>query len=305
MSLSNPPQTVSPVKLVHSMIGHSTMGVTRKCLPTLVRYSRDPVQIIIHDDGSLTPDDCVQLRDILPIHSIILREQSNADATAFLRNHPKCLSFRQTTVFGMKLFDPSFYEPSNTIAYCDSDIFFMRPFTGLFTMPSPDIRAVFMKDVWDGYALSPQRVKPLGKLDMPRCSNAGLMLVAKHCVDLDRIEALLSDATLVHDFAQTPLWSEQTTYAILAGSTQSLNFDEQQIVMAQDGLEALVSEECVGIHFVSTYRNLLDSYIEKDAARRELPPVAIRHDKTVPASGVRMFAEKAQRAIARRFASRK
>lgn len=303
--LSNSTKADAPVIYVHSMIGHGTMAVTKKCLPTLARYSQERVQIIVHDDGSLTQEDCEQLRDLLPVHSIILREQSDADARTFLRNHPKCLLFRETTVFGMKLFDPAFYEPSENIAYCDSDIFFMRPFTGLFTMPSSDTRAVFMKDVWDGYALSPQRVQPLGKLDLPGCANAGLMLVAKHCVNLDRIETLLSDDILQRDFAQTPLWSEQTTYAILAGSAGSLNFDAEQILMAQEGLDTLVSDRCVGIHFVSTYRHLLDSYIKNGLARSESAPVPIRHSKAVPASGVRMFIEKAQRAIKRRFARKK
>ena len=118
--------------IVSTLIGHRDVGTGLTCLPTLAKHSCEPVRFQLHDDGSLTDNDREQLLNQLPVHTIISRRQADAIVKERLAHYPYCARYRRHYAYGLKLFDTLFLAPGEDLAFCDTDIFFLRPFSGLF-----------------------------------------------------------------------------------------------------------------------------------------------------------------------------
>ena len=77
---------------------------------------------------------------------------------------------------------------SGDLAYCDSDVLFLKPFKGLFSWPDEKCSAIFMQDIQDAYSLRPWHVYPIGGIRLPQKLNAGPFLFRTSEYDLDFVE---------------------------------------------------------------------------------------------------------------------
>ena len=257
---------------VRTLLGESTLDVSLTCLPTLIRYSSDPVRLVVHEDGSLTKTGRDALREALPGVEFIDREQADDEMTSRLRGYSRCLAARAANVFFLKLFDVALMERGE-LFYSDSDILYLRPFTGLFAAGSDRYRAIFMTDAREAYSIRPWQLRPLGRIRLAGRVNTGLMRVKPGIVDLDFIEWLLKRVVRRSVWARRFYWNEQTCWAALAGRTACGLWDGRQVAMATRDMTGH-ARDAVAIHFCSIYRGYLKEYAVR-ARPHTGPPVEV------------------------------
>lgn len=216
----------------------------------MAEHSAEPLSFRIHDDGTLSSDDREQLRARLAISGFVDRPEADARMEEELRRHPACLAFRTRWIYGLKLFDVPLFSNDADVAFCDSDILFLRPFRDLFTWPDAGTGCLFMQDWQDAYSLRPWHLS--ARLPIPAKLNCGLFLLRRHGYDLDFIEWLLSRNYGV--FERLP-WLEQTAWAALAWRIGGRYWVEHQIRTIQGS--ACLNDELIAGHFTSTVRGLL------------------------------------------------
>jgi hypothetical protein len=258
---------------VRTLLGHRDVELAAHCLATMVHCSADPVQLVIHEDGSLTAADAIRLGEALPGARIIRRNEADARMREKLAHHPQAQMFRETSVWGLKLLDMALCEPGDCY-YLDSDIRFFRPFQGLFCRPGLAGRSVFLRDtVWTAYSIRPWHLWGRRRLRVVEGINTGLSLIDRALYDLDFVEWFLTQP----DWRVIPAWTEPTCWAALAARTNGHAADPAQITNLYPG--ATVTDETVGAHFLSAYRGCFAAELaapvaqEKAAAKLRFQPL--------------------------------
>ena len=281
------PEAMQAPQIVRSLIGHRQVGVALKCLPSLLKCSSDPMSIAIHDDGTLTDEDRKRLLLNLPGATIVDREAADEIVEPLVERYPNCRAFRQDHLFALKLFDMALIGDGD-MAYCDSDILFLRPFAGLFRWPDAEVAAIFMRDRREPYALRPWHVHPVGRIKVPQQANAGLMFFRTSRFDLDFIEWFLGRPQLQEVFNKRSWWIEQTCWAALGWQVGCRIWDKQQIVMANPAMS--MTTDVVGIHFVATYRDQLGKFCGQPAHLYSAgAPVLVRSEPARQSSSWRLL----------------
>lgn len=250
---------------VRTLLGEKTLAVSLACLPTLIRYSVDPVRLVIHEDGTLTPVGREALQAAVPGAVFITREEADARVLPLLDAYPRCRQARASSPLFLKVIDIGLLEPDE-LAYCDSDVLFLRPYEGLFGgLADPRFRVCFMTDVKHAYAVRPWYLKPLGRLRLAGYVNTGLVRASRGVVDLDLIEWVLGQLADRPVWSRRWYWGEQTCWAALAARGECGLWDRRRLVLASPDMEAY-SPDTVAIHFVSTYRRHLAAFVDRGVA---------------------------------------
>lgn len=231
-----------------------------RCLASLLRFSLEPISLLIHDDGSLTNEDRETLLTDLPDSRIVGRPEADSIVQPLLRQYPHCRAYRERHPLALKLLDMALLE-SDDLAYCDSDVFFLRPHTGLFAWPNAQTAAIFMQDIQDAYSLRPWHLFPLGQVRMPRRTNSGLILFRRSAYDLDFVEWLLGQSELKGVFTKRVHWIEQTCWAALGWRAGCYLWSAGQFMIATQAMTGL-SDKTVGVHFVAAARSKLKEFSE-------------------------------------------
>jgi hypothetical protein len=235
-----------------------------RCLASLLRFSSEPISLLIHDDGSLTNEDRERLLTDLPGSLIVSRQQADSIVQPLLRQYPKCRAYRERHPLALKLLDMALLE-SDDLAYCDSDVFFLRPHTGLFAWPNAQTAAIFMQDIQDAYSLRPWHLFPLGKIRVPSKTNSGMIFFRRSAYDLDFVEWLLAQRKLEGVFAKRAHWIEQTCWAALGWRAGCYLWSAGQFMIATQAMTGL-SDETVGVHFVAAARSKLNEFSEPSSS---------------------------------------
>src|SRR5262245_4799938 len=260
-------------RTVRTLLGEKTLAVSLACLPTLVRYSVDPVRLVIHEDGTLSPAGRGALRDALPGAEFVTREEADARVDPLLAKHPRCREARAGSPLFLKLFDIALLE-TDELAYCDSDVLFLRPFTGVFGAADSRFRSCFMADVKHAYAVRPWYLWPLGRLRLAGRVNTGLVRAARGVFDLDLTEWVLGRLADRPVWSRRWYWAEQTCWAVLAGRAACGLWDRRRVILASPDMGEY-SPDTVAVHFVSTYRHHLAAFADRGTPAAEGPPVAV------------------------------
>ena len=234
-----------------SLTCHKNVDMTLTCLPTVLKHCRDPIELIIHDDGSLTPEDCDRLREGLGPVRIISRAEADDLVIPKLAGRPKLLQWRREHPFGLKMLDPALIA-GGPFLLCDGDVLFLRDFEKLDRRSEPTEDLVFMADWTTVYTCRAKR-RHFGphRTKMPDFLNAGLLYCTPRAFDLDFIEWYNDNP----DFSYYNWMSEQTVWAALAGRVSSFYYDWSQIDFPPASLE--YRPDWVGLHFITPLRYLL------------------------------------------------
>ena len=236
---------------VSTLIGHRDLNTGLLCLGSMAKRSAEPISFRIHDDGTLSSEDREQLRARIPVSGFVDRPEADSRMEVELHRHPACLAYRSRWIYGLKLFDVPLFGNEADVAYCDSDIFFLRPFCDLFKWPDANCGCLFMQDWQDAYSLRPWHLSE--RLPMPAKLNSGLFFLRRHRYDLDFIEWLLSRNYGV--FQRLFCWLEQTAWAALAWKIHGRFWSEHQIRTIQS--DACLNDKLVAGHFTFSVRGLL------------------------------------------------
>jgi hypothetical protein len=261
----------SPV-IIRSMLGHANVEMALRCFASLRRYHAAPFRLTLHDDGTLTPDDCARLLDALPGTSFVSRAEASAAVDPLLSKHPACLVWRREHVMSAKVLDATLMS-AETAIFVDSDILFFRPFTGFRRLRETCSQPIFMRDLWDTYAmrywelLNPFRQRLVQRL------NSGVIVIDPPQLDLDLLEWFLRRPREHHfSHIEQSYWS-----ALIHRDGGQLLSPEQFGFPPEDGGAGLppLNERPVAWHFIGPLRGGFDA-LERAAAAEPaeaLPPV--------------------------------
>jgi hypothetical protein len=252
---------------LRTLLCHRDVEMAIHCLSSALELSSDPVQLVIHEDGSLTADDRIKLSRELPGSRIVDRHAADQIMAERLSGYPNALAFRRGSVWGLKLLDVVLAEPGLCF-YIDSDIRFFRPFRGLFVDAATRGRCVFLRDtVWQAYSIRPWHLLDHRRLKVASGINTGLSFCDPDVFDLDYIDWFLGQS----DWRVIPAWTEPTCWAGLALRANGYAVDPLQLPNLYPS--ACVSQETIGAHFLSSYRAQWNKLLQREFHDTKLMPV--------------------------------
>jgi len=253
--------------------------------------SVDPVQVVIHDDGSLTQADRFRLMEGLPGSRIIDRKDADTIMSARLAQYPNASAFRQESVWGLKLLDVVLVEPGLCF-YLDSDIRFFRPFHGLFIDNATRGRCVFLRDtVWHAYSIRPWHLLDRRGLRVASGINSGMTLCDPQMFDLSFVDWFLAQL----DWRVIPAWTEPTCWASLALRACGHAVDPSQIVNLYPS--AKVTQRAIGGHFLSSYRAQWKSLLDQPLQYPNTCPVEVNFHRLRSLSPIHLGFNQAKRKL--------
>ncbi|HET9210248.1 MAG TPA: hypothetical protein VFR03_07610 [Thermoanaerobaculia bacterium] len=256
---------------VATLLGHAHVEMALACLGSLLRYTADPLCLRVHEDGTLTPGDRERLEAGLGSLEFIARPEADGRVADVLASRPCLRALRETNPLALKLIDVPLLAEGD-LAYCDADVLFLRPFSGLFRFPGPDTGAVFMSDRQNAYSLRSWHLLTHPRLALPCRVNSGILLFRTQGYDPDLLEWYLSRP----EFGFAPVWAEQTAWALLGWRAGCRLWDPRLVRLPAAGEPG----DAVALHFVSPLRGLLPRCLERVPDRAGEPPVPVG---TVPA----------------------
>lgn len=250
------------MNIVRTLICHKDVDTALPCLKSLLDQSRDVIQLLLHDDGTLTEKDAEVLLQSLPGSSILSRKEADLRMEEILKNHPRCLRLRSDYPLSLKLLDVALLSEGD-LTYCDTDILFFRSFSGIPSLTA-QASAIFMSDPNEAYALRPWHLTPFGPLRLPASVNTGIICFRKNAYDLDYVEWMWNQTALQQAFKKTMCWAEQTCWAALGARTDCslLSTEQFQVV----GASWKPQPGTIAGHFVTSYRSRLPEYFQNTNA---------------------------------------
>jgi hypothetical protein len=181
------------------------------------------------------------------------------------------------------------------VFYCDSDVLFLAPCRGLFSQLD-SVSAVFMRDVQNAYSVRSWHLLREPRLRLAARVNTGIIHARRSLLDLDLLEWFFSRP----EYHATPVWLEQTAWALLVGRRKWRQFDQRQIAIPRSS-QTLRARETVALHFVGPKRSLLCAAM---AAGEETETSEIRSSRGVACSAPILLVEEAWRRAVRLFRRR-
>lgn len=258
--------------VISSLLGHGNIEMSLQCLASLHRCHRPACGFRLYDDGTLTDADRERLHAALDPVTFVRRSDIDAEIEERLARHPACRAYRREQVYAAKLLDVPLHSDGSFV-FCDSDILFLRPFTGFERVRALCPRPVFMQDIWDSYAMRYWELLNPFRLRLVQRLNSGVMILDTAHLDLDFLEWFLNRPRPAHfsHFEQT-FWS-----ALIRRDGGKLLAPEQVGYPPSGGQSG--AESAVAWHFVGPLRKGFDALAAAaaaDEAAQRLPPVDLR-----------------------------
>jgi hypothetical protein len=235
---------------VSTLLGHAHVEMALLCLGSLLRESAEPLRLQVHDDGSLTAEDLERLAAGLGEPAVIGRREADLRMEDLLGPRPASRAFRRANPLGLKLLDAALLAPGGELAFCDSDVLFLRPFVGLFDLPE-EAGALFMRDPQNAYSVRSWHLLLEPRLRLAARVNSGVVAFRTPLFDLDLVEWFLGRP----EYRFAPVWVEQTAWALLGQAADCRLLDPERVAFPVAGREP--SPGTVALHFVSPRRALL------------------------------------------------
>lgn len=253
--------------VVTTLVGRTQTPAAQVCLESLRRYAAEPFRLRVHDDGTLREEELA----LLAPGEVVSRREADERMEEILARYPACRAYRRVNPLALKLLDAPLLNEGESLAFCDGDVLFLRPFSGLLTA---EAGAVMMADLQNAYSVRSWQLLFDRRLRLPQRINTGVLRFRTALYDLDLVEWFLGRS----GYLRTPVWVEQTAWALLAARAGCRVYDPRQVAFPER--PARVPEEAVALHFISPRRDLLPAYLETVPDRTAEPPVVVR---TVPA----------------------
>lgn len=263
---------------VTTLLGHAHVDMALLCLGSLLAYSAEPLRLRIHDDGTLTEGDRERLSAGLDGPEFVFRAEADERVAEVLSRRPATRELRRTNPLGLKLVDAAVLAPGERLLFCDSDVLFFRPFSGLW---GSEGEAVFLRDSQNAYSVRSWQMLGEPRLRLAGHVNTGIVGFPRSAYDPDLTEWFLSHPAS----RRSPVWVEQTAWALLGGHGGCRLVDPARVRLPEEGTTGL-DDELVALHFVSPRRALLPGIAGQARDRRGEPPVLL---ETVPAPPCRWW----------------
>ena len=269
--------------LVQSLVGGTQIDFYIKCLVSLATYCKDPIQLLIHSDGSLSQKDREKILAGLGEINVLFPKTSETKEKTLdqLHGKPYCQKIRNESIWGIEFFDPLFSDPHDDFSYyIDADILFIRPFQGLFNRNNLQNGALFLRDTeWDAYSLKPWQLCGIGKKPkIVKGITTAVVCWDKKAIDWDYLEWFLQQ-TQYHRIKE---WILPTAQAGLATMCNSKTVSSNQILNMYPN--AKIKNETFGLHLLGSYRRKWLSNFQKHSPvlNRNSSPTIARFENCEP-----------------------
>ncbi|MEJ0000565.1 MAG: hypothetical protein WDO13_16235 [Verrucomicrobiota bacterium] len=239
---------------VHSLICHKHVDMALVCLSSFYRCSDRPVDLRLHDDGSITPEDAARLKAAFPTARLVMRKESDQLAAERLRALPKCLEFRGVTEMAFKLFDPLLMN-REPFLLLDTDILFFNAFENLCDESAGGAVLTYMEDIRYSYSMMPLESLWHKELRPVRRLNAGMLFVRSGQIDLGYIEYVLKKFPHLGPMGGV---TEQTLWGILATRLGARKWNPRQVSIVTPAFQPGADQ--VAAHFVTPARHRLGEF---------------------------------------------
>lgn len=282
----------APPVVVRSLVCHTAVEMAIAGLSSLAQFSDRPLTFVLHDDGSLQREDVERLTTALDAR-VISREEADDAAVPMLRHRPAAEGYRRRSPLGLKLIDIPLLSPGD-LAYSDTDVLALRPFSGLFERPDEPSAMVFMGDIQNAYALRPWHLLGRAAIEVPARANTGIVLMRADAYDLDFVEWVLARNYEV--YRRIPGWVEQTCWAALGQRAGCHLYDDVQVRVIRSD-RCLSDPRMVIGHFTSSVRGLWHQGLATVTSAS--PRCAITTRASRPLGAINLAGDHARRAVAR------
>lgn len=205
----------------------------------------------IHDDGSLREQSIDFIRKNLAVR-IIRRAEADLIIVKELKAYPNIIDYRERQLMALKLIDVKFFSGNQRIAYIDSDVLFFKApdfFLQKLTLPDQETN-YFNKDIANAYIDTAETIRQMTGLPVCENINAGLWVMNRSDIDLDRIENLLG--TEFFRQHRNKYLLDQTLISILAAES---NGGADHLPSSYDVDLFKKPADCVGKHYVGKIRH--------------------------------------------------
>jgi hypothetical protein len=231
------------------------------CLKSLLATSQEKLQLVIHDDGSLTDEDQTLVRSDLPDSLLVSREQADCELARILEVLPTLRQARTRLPHLLKVLDVPVSCHGENVCFIDSDVFFLRAHRGLFQISKTrSVCARFMFDSRTCHGFRLRDFWPAGPVCLIARLNSGLFCVKRTAIDFEWIEAVCSRVGLPQ-ILQHRSWFEQGLWAAIAGRIGCEMVDRSQIATAE--IVSEIPPDPVALHFITPARGLLERYASR------------------------------------------
>jgi hypothetical protein len=262
---------------VHNLVCHRDVSIALICLKSLLATSQEKLQIIVHDDGSLTDEDQTFIRAQLPNSTLVSRDQADHELAIVLDGLPTIRKARLKLPHLLKVLDVPMLCRSDNVCFVDSDVLFLRTHRGLFEISKTrSACARFMLDIRTCHGFRLKDFWPLGPVSPIARLNSGLFCIKRNVIDFDWVEAVCSRVGLPQ-ILQHRSWFEQGLWAAIAARVGCEMIDRSQIATAE--VASQIPQDPIALHFITPVRALLEHYIQRVQASRSAEGI-----RSVPAS---------------------
>lgn len=214
-----PPRPEAPVFEVHCVSGEKQMPMTGWCCWSLMRFLPE-AQLVLHDDGSLSPESRTEMRRAVPGLRLVDPQQRLSAARERFGDLPRLMHWLETYHFGFKFMMQATAGTSRIIDL-DSDVLtFREPAVLRQWAGDPSVSMAWNLDMHYSYAYPEALLKEiLGDLvgPLPYRLNGGLGLFGVFTPEeWQRLEVILE--RFEADSRTDPLryWMHQTLQACVA-----------------------------------------------------------------------------------------
>jgi len=85
---------VTSTLTIRSLVCHRHVDMALGCLRSLLRFSHEPLRLVLHEDGSLTPVDIHSMLSGLEGSTIFLNCEADELMNQLLKHHPYSYKYR-------------------------------------------------------------------------------------------------------------------------------------------------------------------------------------------------------------------
>lgn len=266
---------------VQSLLGKANLNFYLKCLKSLLLKCKDNIHLHLHQDGSLEQKDEDLILNEIPGCTISTSTESKERTLDHLKKLPFCQQIRQNSIWGIEFFDPLFAFPNDRLSfYIDADIFFIRPFEGLFDHSVVNGRCVFLRDTqWNAYSLTPKHLLH-PRISIVKGITTAVVCWDKSLIDWDYLEWFL-DQKHLHKKTE---WVLPTAQSILASKclNKARTVHAKQILNLYPN--AKPDEQTFGMHLFASYRKKWLQEVDRLAklSCTEITPVKTKFESCKP-----------------------
>lgn len=221
-------------------------------LKSFYRVSDRRYALCIHEDGTVSAEGLMVLKDHFPDARLIERQQADAQVLPALQAFPRCLDFRKSNHLSPKVFDFVHYLEGGRMLLLDSDVlFFARPQALLERIENPAyVLNTVNGDLASAYTVEPATVKEALGFNMIERFNSGLGLIHRGSMRLDWIEQFLALPGVIGHFWRI----EQTIFALCSSKWGCELLPAEYDVRLGPTTEPLPSR-----HYIGAVRHLMYS----------------------------------------------